>query len=536
MAAELLSFFRPAKPVNGDWSTQEIAEFYRVEAALVQAGASIFVDRGVSDEGDPWFVFCRSSDGEVIVHFARIGGRYLIVAGSVGHPLLGVDFRQLLTDFVKLNPALILIPSSRGAKLMLHPASLLAAVVATALYHMSGTEAVASALDPNAVDRSHFKAGQSEGPPDSGQSSFDLRQIAAAVAAIGVLAAIDYSSQAQDNAADLASVLDSLDNHSGQTPVSDAQAVPTLVPMDPSLLHQVASQEIRTWLDSVFQPGTDQTVLQQFQFDVTSSQMPKWPAPTTNYALGHDAEPAHWWDFLSYRADTSPHYFAWADITAGLGSGSFIGVPSDGQSSFAPQFALQMINQAMTGAARIGSSSADLPALQASDFQASSFVNLQLASADHIVSKFNLNGTLSFQDVINFAASEVFGSAPPSLVQQNVQSDHLILATSQDSGTSPANAQPVNALSSQSLPEAVTTTVSAPYQPPPFTAAASAIVSAFMQQNSIDEVVSNRDVVLIDTNTSHLSSPDFVFKTWSMADGSTITIIGLLPHDLALVA
>ena len=77
MAAELLSFFRPAKSVSGDWSTQEIAEFYRVEAALVQAGASVCVDRGVSDEGDPWFVFCRAVDGEVIVHFARIAGEAL---------------------------------------------------------------------------------------------------------------------------------------------------------------------------------------------------------------------------------------------------------------------------------------------------------------------------------------------------------------------------------------------------------------------------------------------------------------------------
>lgn len=535
MAAELLSFFRPAKPVNGDWSTQEIAEFYRVEAALVQAGASIVVDRGISDEGDPWFVFCRSNDGEVIVHFARIGGKYLIVAGSVGHPLLGVDFRQLLTDFVKLNPALILIPRYRGAKLMLHPASLLAAVVATALYHMSGPEAVASALDPNAVDRSHLKSGELETPHGPGQNSFDLRQIAAAVAAIGILAAIDYSSQAQDNAADLATkVLDPSEDHTGQTHIAIAE--PTTASDAPSLAHlQVASQEVRTWLDSISQLATDQTLLQQLQFDVTSNPLPKWPAPTTADAP-LNAESAHWWDFLSYRADTNPRYFAWADVTTGLGS--FIGVSSDGQNLTAPQIALQTISQATPGANKMGSPPSDLPALQASDFQAASFVNLQLSSSDHIISKFNLNGTLSFQDVVNFAASEVFGSASPALFQLNVSSEHFIAATSQNSGSmSPvSSAQPAGTLPTQSLPEEVATSALAPYQPPPFTAAASAIVSAFMQQNSVDEVVSNRDVVLIDTNTSHLSSPDFVFKTWSMADGSTITIIGLLPHNLALVA
>src|ERR1700686_5301122 len=102
MAAELLSFFRPAKSVSGDWSSQEIAEFYRVEAALVQAGVSVFVDRGVSDEGDPWFVFCRSADGEVIVHFARISGNYLIAADSIGRPVQGPDFRKVLADFVAI--------------------------------------------------------------------------------------------------------------------------------------------------------------------------------------------------------------------------------------------------------------------------------------------------------------------------------------------------------------------------------------------------------------------------------------------------
>src|ERR1700730_11393368 len=126
MAAELLSFFRPAASVRGDWSTQEVAEFYRVEAALVQAGISVLVDRGVSDEGDPWFVFCRAVDGEVIVHFARIAGDYLIAADSIGRTFRGSDFRRLLSEFVSLNPTLIPMPAARGARLLLHPASLLA--------------------------------------------------------------------------------------------------------------------------------------------------------------------------------------------------------------------------------------------------------------------------------------------------------------------------------------------------------------------------------------------------------------------------
>ena len=79
MTATVLSFFRrSAAPC--DWSTQELAEFYRVESALVQAGMHIDSDRGMTDEGEPWFVFCRVEDDEVVIHFARIGGKYVISA------------------------------------------------------------------------------------------------------------------------------------------------------------------------------------------------------------------------------------------------------------------------------------------------------------------------------------------------------------------------------------------------------------------------------------------------------------------------
>ena len=213
MAAELLSFFRPAALVRGDWSGQEIAEFYRVEAALVQAGVSVVVDRGVSDEGDPWFVFCRENDGEVIVHFARIAGNYLIVADAIGQPIRGSDFRKLLSEFVSVNPAFIPLPAGKGSKLLLHPASLLAAVVATALYHMSGTEALAHTLDRGKVDPSHgqkqtMTAAEGEiGASGEIDRKWIDRQIAAAVVAMVALAAADFSQFGHDALTKLASTI-----------------------------------------------------------------------------------------------------------------------------------------------------------------------------------------------------------------------------------------------------------------------------------------------------------------------------------------
>ncbi|MGH1557087.1 hypothetical protein ACRAWD_03340 [Caulobacter segnis] len=51
MAAQVLSFFQRSPrfaPTPADWSQQELAEFYRVEAALIRAGIRVGTDRGLS--------------------------------------------------------------------------------------------------------------------------------------------------------------------------------------------------------------------------------------------------------------------------------------------------------------------------------------------------------------------------------------------------------------------------------------------------------------------------------------------------------
>ncbi len=90
MSATSCHSFSTAPTTSGDWSQQELAEFYRVEAASIQAGLRLSLDRGVTDEVDPWLVFCRE-DGEVFLHFARIDGSYVIVSDMVGEPLVGPE-------------------------------------------------------------------------------------------------------------------------------------------------------------------------------------------------------------------------------------------------------------------------------------------------------------------------------------------------------------------------------------------------------------------------------------------------------------
>ena len=74
MASQVLSFLRRSVH-STDWTREELAELYRIEHALVQANIRLETDRGLSDEGDPWFVFCRA-DGEILVHISRFDGQY----------------------------------------------------------------------------------------------------------------------------------------------------------------------------------------------------------------------------------------------------------------------------------------------------------------------------------------------------------------------------------------------------------------------------------------------------------------------------
>ena len=154
MSGRIVSFLRRAVP--RDWAAQELAEFYRVESALVQSGLRVCSDRGVSDEGDPWFVFCRAEDDEVIVHFARIGGRYLISAPAFGANVIGHDFRALVRGLVDRHP--MLQPQRRDDNVVFHPSALLVLLVASAL--LKTAHAAEAAAAPSSGPRARMPAAR----------------------------------------------------------------------------------------------------------------------------------------------------------------------------------------------------------------------------------------------------------------------------------------------------------------------------------------------------------------------------------------
>ena len=124
-----------------DWSNQELADLFRVKQLLGGANVPVETMRGVTDEGDPWFIFCHLN-GDVFIHMARIDGAYVLDSPNVRRPLRGHDFNALIADYT--NHALPsmqngdegdsehrVIRFERGSKVRLHPSAMLAALIWT---------------------------------------------------------------------------------------------------------------------------------------------------------------------------------------------------------------------------------------------------------------------------------------------------------------------------------------------------------------------------------------------------------------------
>ena len=165
-----------------DWTPQELAEFYRVEASLIRANIPIETDRGRSDEGDPWFVFCNANTGEIIVHFARYDGTYVVASPAFDSCARGRDFRALIEAQIESHP-LVVPKAAGGGKLFIHPAALLIVLVTTCFFKLSQTTAAAGEL--HEAQPSHPGVGSLDHSNSESQAVIlDKRATAAVLAAI----------------------------------------------------------------------------------------------------------------------------------------------------------------------------------------------------------------------------------------------------------------------------------------------------------------------------------------------------------------
>src|SRR5690606_27399499 len=164
---------------RGDWTNQELADLYRVEGLLLQANLRVSSARGVTDEGDPWFVFLRE-DGDVFVHLARIDGGYVLDSPGLSEVLYGADFAELIKRFVSDVAAKAAAPTSDNVislrprmlhdqTIRLHPAVMLGALI-WSLY-VASDDFVGMA---HAMEEMDGDAGALPGPLDVAASALAL--------------------------------------------------------------------------------------------------------------------------------------------------------------------------------------------------------------------------------------------------------------------------------------------------------------------------------------------------------------------------
>jgi hypothetical protein len=124
-------------PCPNDWTNQELASIYRVKRLLDAAGVPNHVERSLSDEGDPWCVFCTQT-GDVFIHLCRLDGLYVLDSPNLAQPIKGSDFTDLIGQFSEgalrnsekaAQARRRLIKLERGGKVFLHPSVLLAALI-----------------------------------------------------------------------------------------------------------------------------------------------------------------------------------------------------------------------------------------------------------------------------------------------------------------------------------------------------------------------------------------------------------------------
>ena len=179
MSLGIVKLLRPIHRLQ-DWTNDELAEFYRIEASLIRNGISVETDRGVSDEGHPWFVFCRSDTGDVILHLARLDGHYLAASPVFGGSVRGPDFKSLIQCVI--GSQLQSVVRVKNANVYTHPSAALIALISICYFKMQAKEAVASVLPQTSKLMAHSRpriAGESSGegrasPPAERHDSADL--------------------------------------------------------------------------------------------------------------------------------------------------------------------------------------------------------------------------------------------------------------------------------------------------------------------------------------------------------------------------
>jgi len=138
VTASILSFARrksadaPLAP-QMPWQNQDLAELYRVRDRLAAAGLNVEVDNGVSDEGDPWFIYQQAGTDNIVVHIARIDTQLHVINCVTGNVYVGTSFRDVSDRMLEDASLSVGSQIRRSSNVVIHPSAFLTAFVAAAI-------------------------------------------------------------------------------------------------------------------------------------------------------------------------------------------------------------------------------------------------------------------------------------------------------------------------------------------------------------------------------------------------------------------
>lgn len=120
----VINLSRFMRPTVKGWSQDELASLYRAHNFLQQSGMPVGFEQGSSDIGEPWCVFYDLRSEDVVAHFARLSGRYVIAGGVLECAVWGNTLREATEVFYKAVDSHVELSKVRGrSNVVLHPAA-----------------------------------------------------------------------------------------------------------------------------------------------------------------------------------------------------------------------------------------------------------------------------------------------------------------------------------------------------------------------------------------------------------------------------
>lgn len=493
--AKILPFFRSAR--NHDWTQQELAGFYRVESALVQAGLSIWTDRGVTDEGDPWFVFGRGDNEEVIAHFARIRSQYLVSSCVFPKVVRGPDFNLLVKELLNSYPYVVATNRTQNQNIYLHPAAMLAAFVVTAFAKSGELQ----------------DSGLSNVAADSKNSLLNLRYEFALMSALAVLGFWAYAPIAPTVELAHAELLET-DSAGDQT-----EAAPNPDASFQARLDRVGHQDgIHDKLDHhVWQAGaTDSGGDTGFSIQNVIRWLTDLEPGEVGQSLLLELTQGFTADHREIQPSSVPGTLAVAEAMFGDHLVEIDGMRPDDPGnmlSFRPGNVGQSANSSQSGHSPLLGAEIAMTTLQSDQpealrlildsFEAPRPITLTADSFEQAIS--------STLDMFGYSAS--VGGILDNGESQLTFADGNAAALADEGSVSTA-AAPLESIS-----------------------AIREVIDDFLQDTpEVQLTISGSNVILVDADPQRQADAHFDLKTWELSDGSTVTLVGILDANDHLVA